>query len=189
MPMELTKLEHIALAVLFASGEPMPQSRLAQVLECEPETAGQCVERLNRYLEGEKMPFEVLRLGEELQLATRAEYRDYIRTAMEIKKNQPLSQAAMEVLAIIAYNQPVTRAFVEQIRGVDSSGVVATLAEKELIEEAGRLELPGRPIAYRTTAGFLRSMGLSSVEELPVVPEEDTPPGDGDQLEGQVSFS
>lgn len=187
--MELTKLEHIALAVLFAGGDPVPLGRLAQVLECEPEVAEQCIGRIGRYLEEQGLPLEVLRLGEDFQLAARAEYQEYIRTALDMKRNQPLSQAAMEVLAIIAYNQPVTRAFVEQIRGVDSSGVVANLVEKELIEEAGRLELPGRPISYRTTSGFLRSMGLASVEELPIVPEEDGPAEDDGQLEGQVSFS
>ncbi|MDD2955478.1 MAG: SMC-Scp complex subunit ScpB [Oscillospiraceae bacterium] len=190
--MELTKLEHIALAVLFAGGDPVPLTRLAQVLECEAEAAARCVDHLNSYLDSEKLPLQILRLDDSFQLSTRAEYQSYIRLALEIKRNQPLSQAAMEVLAIIAYNQPVTRAFVEQIRGVDSSGVMANLAEKQLIEEAGRLELPGRPISYRTTAGFLRSLGLSSLEELPLVPEGGdggAPEEDGEQLEGQVSFS
>ena len=107
-----------------------------------------------------------------LQLCTKTEFEPYIRRAFEIKRNAPLSQAALEVLAIIAYNQPVTRAFAEQVRGVDSSGVISTLVEKGLIEEAGRLDLPGKPIAYRTTPLFLRSFGLESLEDLPPVADE-----------------
>ena len=94
----------------------------------------------------------------------------------------------MEVLAVVAYNQPVTRAFVEQVRGVDSSGVISSLLEKQLVEEAGRLELPGRPIAYQTTDVFLRSFGLESLEDLPVLPQEPEEPPDDGQLEGQMGF-
>jgi segregation and condensation protein B len=110
------------------------------------------------------------------------DYAAQVRSALDLRRNQPLSQAALEVLAIIAYNQPVTKAFMEQIRGVDCSGVVATLCEKELIEESGRLDLPGRPIAYKTSLNFMRAFGLSSLEELPALPKEAIPAEIADSL-------
>ena len=137
------------LAVLFAAGEPLE------------------LERLRSRLREAGLPFELLELEENVQLATAEEYGDLIRSVLSQKRSTPLSQSAMEVLAIIAYNQPVTRAFVEQIRGVDSSSAVNSLVVRDLVEEAGRLELPGRPIAYRTTANFLRCFGLQSLDELP----------------------
>ena len=117
---------------------------------------------------------ELRRLENSWQLCTIAGYDTVIRTALELRSNTPLSNAAMEVLAVVAYNQPVTRSFIEQVRGVDSSSVVASLEEKGLIEEAGRMELPGRPVAFRTTAAFLRCFGLSDLSELPELqpPEE-----------------
>ena len=109
----------------------------------------------------------LIRLEDSLQLCTRTEYADYIRRALETRKAPQLSQAALEVLAIIAYRQPVTKAYIEQVRGVDSSNTVNTLAEKGLIEECGRLDVPGRPMLFRTTDDFLRSFGLSGVADLP----------------------
>ena len=111
-------------------------------------------------------------LGESFQLVTKDRYAGLIRTALEIRRNTPLSQAAMEVLSIIAYNQPVTKSFVEQVRGVESGQIVNNLAEKGLVEEAGRLDVPGRPIAYRTTLQFLRCFGISSLEQLPPLPDQ-----------------
>ena len=113
------------------------------------------------------------------------EYRETVKQALEIKKNQPLSQAAMEVLAIVAYNQQVTKSFVEQVRGVDSSSTVNTLVERGLLEERGRLELPGRPVAYGTTAHFLRSFGLSGIGDLPMVPGTNS---EDPEVEGQVTL-
>ncbi len=101
------------------------------------------------------------------------DYAGYVRKAIDIRRNTPLSQAAMEVLAIVAYNQPVTRAFIEQVRGVDCGAVVQGLVQKSLIEEKGRLELPGRPLLYGTTADFLRSFGLNSLEGLPPLPQKE----------------
>ncbi len=120
----------------------------------------------------------VLKLGNSYQLAVKAEFFDYVRAALESKKNTPLSPAAMEVLTIIAYNQPVTKGFVEHVRGIDSSSVVNSLVEKNLLEEAGRLDVPGKPIAYKTTSAFLRCFQLSSLNDLPALPDSD----------GQVSF-
>ena len=120
----------------------------------------------------------ILRINNGFQIAARAEYSENIKAALETRKQQPLSQAAMETLSIVAYNQPVTKAFVEQVRGIDSSSVVNTLVERNLLEEAGRLDLPGRPVAYRTTDNFLRCFGLSRIEELPPLPNQ----------EGQLDF-
>ncbi|MBR5011510.1 MAG: SMC-Scp complex subunit ScpB, partial [Clostridia bacterium] len=106
------------------------------------------------------------------QLSTKKEYAPYIKKVFDIKRKTPLSQAALEVLAVVAYNQPVTKAFIEQVRGVDCSAVITTLTEKELIEERGRLELPGRPLLYGTTKNFLRCFGVSDLSELPQLPNE-----------------
>ena len=155
------------LAVLFAAGEPLELERLAEGLGVDKAAMRQTLERLRGRLREAGLPVELLELEENVQLATAEEYGDLIRSVLSQKRSTPLSQSAMEVLAIIAYNQPVTRAFVEQIRGVDSSSAVNSLVVRDLVEEAGRLELPGRPIAYRTTANFLRCFGLQSLDELP----------------------
>ena len=116
---------------------------------------------------------KLVRLDFAYQLCTRKEYAENIRSVLDLRRKAPLSQAAFEVLAVIAYNQPVTKAYVEQVRGVDCSGVVSTLVEKGLLEEKGRLELPGRPLLYGTTANFLRCFGLKNLDELPEVPADD----------------
>ena len=184
-PLRLGQAEKIAQAVLFASGEPVSAPRLAQVLGCETPAAYGVLDRLREYYEAEQGALQVLVLGDGYQLCTRREDGEYIRSALEIRRNQPLSQAALETLAVIAYNQPVTKSFVEQVRGVDSSSVVNTLVEKGLVEEAGRMELPGRPVAYVTTSQFLRCFQLSDLSELPPVVEE----GENGQLEGQIELS
>ncbi|MBQ8868946.1 MAG: SMC-Scp complex subunit ScpB [Oscillospiraceae bacterium] len=159
-------------AILFASGEPISAARIAEVLEIDLRTAKNLLDGISDDYENRESGISVLKLGESYQMTTNKEYADKVRAALDIRRNQPLSNAALEVLAIIAYNQPVTRAFMEQIRGVDCSGVVANLCEKELIEEAGRLDLPGRPIAFKTTANFLRAFGISSLDLLPALPAE-----------------
>lgn len=179
-------------AVVFASGEPVELSRLAQAIGVSPEETASLIGEVNILYREQEIPFEIVILSGAAQICTRAEYADVIREALALRRNIPLSQAAFEVLAIIAYNQPVTKAFVEQVRGVDSSGVIGSLVEKALIEEAGRLELPGRPIAYRTSRNFLRCFSLESLEDLPEI-EEDTPDTLEDEpteeLEGQLGFS
>lgn len=159
------------LAILFAAGEAVEIGRIAQAMDTDVQTVQDAVQSLQELLEKQGFPFELLCLDGRLQLCTQPAYSQLIQKALELRRNQPLSQAALEVLAIIAYNQPVTRSFVEQVRGVDSSGVVSSLLEKVLIEEAGRLELPGRPISYRTTANFLRCFGMQSLQELPKLPQ------------------
>lgn len=175
------------LAILFAGGEAVEIGRVAEAIGLDVETVVKYLPNLRDALEDAGMPFELLSLDGKLQLCTQAEYAQAIQKALELRRNQPLSQAALEVLAIIAYNQPVTRSFVEQVRGVDSSGVVTSLQEKGLIEESGRLELPGRPISYRTTSNFLRCFGIESIDQLPTLPNAESLPSE-DILDGQVDF-
>lgn len=162
---------------------------MAEALELGlSEVHGLCA-GIGDFLDQERIPLEVRRLEDSYQLCTRAEYAPVIRQALELRRNAPLSAAALEVLAIIAYNQPVTRGFVEQVRGVDSSSVVSSLVDKGLVEEAGRMDLPGRPIAYRTTAAFLRCFGLESLEGLPQVDSrESETEEEEDEADGQLSF-
>lgn len=165
-------------AVLFASGEPIDIEKIASACEMDKEEALRMIERLNDRYKEQGSAFEIGKLGESFQMMTRAEYARYIKAAAETRKQAPLTQAALEVLAIVAYNQPVTRGFIDQVRGVDSSGVVKSLTERNLLEEHGRLnDVPGRPIAYRTTENFLRCFGLSGFDELPPIP------GSADQIE------
>ena len=170
------------LAVLFAAGDPLELERLAAAIGMDTAALRQTLDRLRERLAAAGLPFELLELEDSVQLATAAPYAGLIRQVLAQKRSTPLSQPAMEVLAIVAYNQPVTRGFVDQIRGVDSASSLNSLVSRGLIEEAGRLELPGRPIAYRTTPVFLRAFGLSGLEELPKVPlEEDRQMAPGDQ--------
>lgn len=159
-------------AILFAAGEPLELKRLAQAVGLDSEQAAEELKRINEGYRAAALPFRLVRLDDSVQMCTEPEYAPLIRETLAIRRNAPLSQAAFEVLAIVAYNQPVTRAFVEQVRGVDSSGVMNALVEKGLIEEAGRMELPGRPICYQTTENFLRCFSLSSLEELPHIEQE-----------------
>ena len=167
-------------AILFSAGDSVDISRLAQALELtESAVEIQMGILMQEYAEAER-GITVIKLNNSYQMVSVKEYAPYIRTVMDLRRNTPLSQAALEVLAVIAYNQPVTKAFVEQIRGVDCSGVIGSLTSKDLIEEKGRLELPGRPLLYGTTENFLRCFNISSIEELPPLPEDDAPKEEGD---------
>ena len=171
-------------AVLFASGDPISIDRLSQTFEIKSEVLENYINELDKKYENSESGFYIVRLDNTYQLVTREEYAPYIKKAFDIKRRTPLSPAAFEVLAVIAYNQPVTRAFIEQVRGVDCSGVVSTLIEKGLIEERGRLELPGRPLLYGTTKTFLRSFSLSDLGDLPPLPKDNPEVNDvGEQLE------
>lgn len=189
MPQQLAKTKHRIEAILFASGAPIEDFRLAQVLGEDVQAVARLIAHMNAEYGEQEGPFRILTLENRYQMATSELYAADIKAALDLRRNIPLSQAAMETLAIIAYNQPVTRAFIEQIRGVDCSYVVNSLVEKELIEEAGRLDVPGRPISYVTSSNFLRCFGLSSLEELPQVEEEPAPDPEGEpQLEGQLAL-
>jgi len=171
-------------AVLFASGEPMSIERLSLVFEISPDEVIKTVEELSRKLKKNSGGMHIVRLENMYQMATNEEYAPYIKKAFDIRRRTPLSPAALEVLAVVAYNQPVTKSFIEQVRGVDCSGVVTTLIEKGLLEERGRLELPGKPLLYGTTKNFLRCFSLSDLSELPPLPQKEQETTDlGEQLD------
>ncbi len=158
-------------AVLFAAGESVPLKRLSLVLGLEEEEISRTVDALHELYESEGRGMRVLRLDDKVQMCSAPEHAGLISACLEQRKPPMLSQAALETLAVVAYFQPVTRAYVEQVRGVDSSYSVGMLTERGLIEECGRLEAPGRPAVFRTTDVFLRTMGISRLSELPVLPE------------------
>ena len=164
-------------AILFASGESIPTARLSLVLGVDEEEILRCARELAEGYERENRGIRLLRLDDRLQLCSAPEYAPYVAKALEQCKPAQLTQSALEALAIVAYFQPVTRAYIDQVRGVDSSYTVSTLLERGLIEVAGRLDVPGRPSLLRTTDVFLRTMGVSSLEELPKLP--DLSGGDG----------
>lgn len=158
-----------AEAAMFAYGSPISFDKLAEAIGANTKDIPKILmAMIPRY---KNSAIEVLILGECAQLATKNEYAQIVRNTLEIRRNQPLSRAALEVLAIIAYNQPATRALVDKVRGVESPSVILSLCDKGLIEEKGRLDAPGRPALYGTTPVFLRTFGLESIEELDEIPE------------------
>lgn len=170
--MNMKELQNTLEAILFAVGEPVELQKLSQILETDELLLSQVIENLRALYDERDGGLCILKLDDKYQLCTKKQYADAVRRVLESKRNTPLSQAAFEVLAIIAYNQPVTKAFVEQIRGVDCSAVILTLCQRMLIEERGRLDLPGRPLVYGTTPDFLRCFCLSSLDDLPPLPEK-----------------
>ena len=165
--MELKELESAIEAILFAAGDPVPAERICTALEQDRETVDAVCQRLADDYSYERRGIRLIRLEDNWQMCSAPEHASAIRKTLESRKPARLSQTALEVLAIVAYFQPVTRTYIEQIRGVDSAYTVGLLLERDLIQEAGRLAVPGRPIQYRTTETFLRSFGLTSLEELP----------------------
>lgn len=165
--MDLKQTKAAVEAMLFAHAEPVTAQRLAAVLGVEEDAVARLLLSLRDEYEAEERGLTLLQLEDRWQLATKPAYGAYIKEILDTRRNAPLSPAAMEALAVIAYNQPVSRSFIEQVRGVDSASPVQTLLQKGLIEEAGRLDLPGRPIAFATTDVFLRTFGLASLAELP----------------------
>lgn len=164
-------LERALEAVLFAVGEPVPNTRLTQLLNCSEADLERAAVSLRSHLSYERHGIRLLRLEDSWQLCTVSELSDYVTAALETRKPSRLTASALETLAVIAYYQPTTRVYIEQLRGVDSSYSVSSLLRRELIEECGRLEVPGRPILYRTTPNFLRVFGLESLQELPPLEE------------------
>lgn len=158
-------------AMLFAAGDPVEAGKLADVLELDIETAEKLLGTLGAQYDERNSGLMLIRIDNKYQLCTREVFSENVRKLMEIRKNAPLSNAAFEVLAIIAYNKTVTRSFIEQVRGVDCSGPVSSLVQKGLIEEKGRLDLPGRPLIYGTTDRFLRCFSLNSLDDLPELPK------------------
>lgn len=158
-----------AEAIIFASGEGISTQKLKEVLEIDLEQLDYILDTISQKYNDAESGIRLVRNAETVLFATDTEYAEYVYKAISQKKNAPLSNAAMETLAIIAYNQPVSRAFIEQVRGVDSSSSIQRLLSRNLIEEAGRLDIPGKPISYRTTPVFLRSFSLESLEQLPKI--------------------
>ena len=180
MTLDIKELDAAVEGILFAGGEPIHIDRICLALDLDKLSVQQILQRLGDYYAFERRGIRLVRMEDSYQLCSAPEYADMIRRAFEIRKTAKLSQPALEVLAIIAYYQPTTRAYVDQIRGVDSSYTVGLLVERKLIEECGRLQVPGRPRLYRTTKNFLRSFHLTSLEDLPSLP--------GMESEGQLQL-
>ncbi len=179
--MEITELQRAIEAILFAAGERVEISRIAMALEADEKDIISAADALADELAFNRRGIRILRLEKGYQMVSSGEMADYITKALETRKPPKLSSSQLEVLTIVAYYQPATKAMVEQIRGVDSSYSISALMNKHLIEEAGRLNVPGRPILYRTTPDFLRTFGLSTLEELPPIEKVDL--GEPEQLE------
>ena len=167
---EMKEIEAAVEGILFASGEPVAVDRICVALDMDRPTVELVLQRLQDYYSYERRGIRLLKMEDSYQLCSAPEYGDQIRKAFEIRKPAKLSQPELEGLTIIAYYQPTTRAYVDQIRGVDSSYTVGLLLDRHLIEECGRLQVPGRPRLYRTTQSFLRAFHLNSLEDLPQMP-------------------
>ena len=168
--MDRKEMESAVEGILFASGEPVRVDRICVALGIDRPAAEQILQKLMDYYAYERRGIRLLKIEDSWQLCSAPDYADVIRRAFEIRKPAKLSQPALEVLTIIAYYQPTTRAYVDQIRGVDSSYTVGLLLDRHLIEECGRLQVPGRPRLYRTTKAFLRAFHLKSLDDLPEIP-------------------
>ena len=179
--MGLKEIESAMEAILFAAGEPVGVERLCMALEIDRATADAVAQKLMDDYSYERRGLRLVRLDASYQLCSAPEHAELIRKTFESRKPARLSPPALEVLAVIAYYQPTTRAYVDQVRGVDSSYTVGLLLDRGLIEECGRLQVPGRPILYRTTKHFLRSFHLSSLDDLPEIP--------GMEAEGQMRLA
>lgn len=167
---ELSELELALEGILFAAGEPVSVERICISLETSRAQIDQAAKSLMDYYSYHRRGIRMVKLDTAYQLCSAPEYAAVIRKTFESRKPAKLSPPALEVLSIIAYYQPTTRAYVDQVRGVDSAYTVSLLLDRELIEECGRLPVPGRPILYRTTQTFLRSFGISNLDELPELP-------------------
>lgn len=164
--MEKNELEGIVEAAIFACGEPLEISKIAKALDADEVIINSVIDNLKQKYGTEHSGVKLLILDGSVQMCSNDKYTEKVRLILDMRKNTPLSSAALEVLSIVAYNEPVTKSFIDQVRGVDSTGVIGSLLTKNLIEERGRLELPGRPLLYGTTKDFLRCMSISSLTEL-----------------------
>lgn len=167
----MTQLEATLEAILFAVGDAISVNRLTAAADAEPAAVALALHTLAAHYEQTGSGIQLVRIKDKVQLCTRPDFAPAIRRATESRRPPALSSAALEVLTVVAYRQPVTRAYIEQLRGVDSSGTVSSLLEKGLIEPCGHLDVPGRPTLFRTTDAFLRTFGIAGLEELPKLPE------------------
>ena len=179
---QIKNIEGAIEAILYAAGYPVKYTKIAEVLGLDEKNTRNIIEHMSEEYNGSKSKkgLNLLMFEETCQFCTKEQYAPYIREALGIKRGGNLSASSMEVLAVVAYNQPVTRSFVDQVRGVDSSYAVNSLIDKNLIEACGRLDAPGRPMLYITTEKFLRVFGINSLSELPATeimlpPKEETP--------------
>ncbi|MCD8211509.1 MAG: SMC-Scp complex subunit ScpB [Oscillospiraceae bacterium] len=175
--MNLNEAEAAIEAILFASGEPVSLDRICSALEIDGKTAEDICTSLSDEYGYQHRGIRLVRVEDSFQMCSAPEYADTVRRALANRQPPKLSQAALEVLAVVAYFQPVTRPYIDEVRGVDCSYTIGLLLERELIEEAGRLAVPGRPIQYRTTQNFLRVFGLRSLDELPELPVDEMEEG------------
>ena len=182
--MDEQELQRAIEAILFAAGERVELERLAMALETDPSDVAAAADKLMDSLSFERRGIRILKLEKGYQMVSSGEMADYITKALETRKPPKLSASQLETLTIVAYYQPATKAMVEQIRGVDSSYSISALMNKKLIEEAGRLNVPGRPIQYRTTSDFLKTFGISSLEELPPIEKVNF----GEPIEEQIAI-
>lgn len=172
----MENLKYAIEGILFAAGESVKTAKLAVVLDKTVDEVTEAVEELRAEYDRDKRGFTIIEISDGYQISSRPDYYKYIREILGEQRNQPLSNAAMEALAIIAYKQPVTRGMIEKVRGVNSDGCVSRLYERGLIEEAGRLDAPGRPVLYKTTDTFLRCFGLRTPRDLPPIDFKNTMP-------------
>ena len=171
-----------AEAIIFAGGDGVSPRSLTEILEIDEKRLKYIIETLKEKYNVPSSGVKLVANEENICLVTDEDVADIVKSALSIKKSAPLSAAAMETLAIIAYNQPVSRAFIEQVRGIESTSSVQTLITKGLVEEAGRLDIPGHPLSYRTTGVFLRSFGLDSLSQLPKIKSDKSR-----EIKGQIS--
>lgn len=166
MNLNISTIESIVEACLFASGDALELSKLSEITEVDEAELRQIIRNMTDKYNYEKRGIKIIRLGDKYQMATRGEFAEYIQKIVETKKKNPLSKATMEVLAIIAYKQPVTRAAIEHVRGVNSDASVSRLMELGLVDVVGKLDAPGRPSLLGTTDEFLRTFSISGLEEM-----------------------
>lgn len=171
--MEIEKYIPIVEAMLFASGDCLSIEKISKIIGIRKDKAEKLMNLIIDKYASSEHGIKVIKLEDKYQMCTKSEYVRFVKELFNDRKNMSLSQAAMEVLAIVAYNQPVTKSYIEQVRGVDCNAVVNNLIQKNLIEEKGRLEIPGKPLTYGTTSNFLRCFGISYIEELPKVSNSD----------------
>ncbi len=181
--MEIAEIERAVEAVLFAVGDPIELSRLSEILDVDEPSLEKIITKLRDDYDFDKRGIKIVKLENSYQMCSAPIHAPFIRKALETKRAPRLSPPLLEVLSVIAYRQPVTRAYVEQVRGVDCSYSITSLVEKGLIKESGRLDVPGKPILYRTTKDFLRVFGLETLNDLPELPEF------ADTEDGQVTFN
>ncbi|MEE1013735.1 MAG: SMC-Scp complex subunit ScpB [Clostridia bacterium] len=180
--MEIREIQSILEAVLFAAGDAVELEKLADIVDVDKKSLREILKKMMDSYNFERRGVHIIQMEDSYQMCTRGEYHDYVAMLAEPRRKQSLSNAAIEVLAIVAYKQPVTRSTIEHIRGVNCDYVVNRLMERNLIEEKGRLDAPGRPILFGTTQEFLRCFGVATLQDLPEFESFGSPEGEGEQL-------